>query len=99
MEINITWNICRVCLLEEPKNQSPTSESQQQMRHIFNDDKQLAKQIYECSGITVCSLEYALISIGTNRCCVWHVFIRHASVLHTLRFELVRLYWEVMYFN
>ena len=67
MEINITWNICRVCLLEEPKNQPPTSGNEQQMRHIFDDDKLLAKQIYECSGIMVCVFIMWFISIRTDR--------------------------------
>lgn len=66
MEINITWNICRVCLLEEPKGQTPTSGNEQQMRHIFDDDKLLAKQIYECSGIMVCFFYNIYVSIRTD---------------------------------
>ncbi|XP_023293250.2 zinc finger protein 700-like [Lucilia cuprina] len=51
MEINITWNICRVCLVEEPKKQGLATDEGSIMRHLFNEDKMLAKQIYECSGI------------------------------------------------
>ncbi|KAM7363020.1 uncharacterized protein ACRADG_000087 [Cochliomyia hominivorax] len=54
MEINIKWNICRVCLKEEQKK-PPGSVTNEEppMRHLFNEDKQLAKQIYECSGIAM----------------------------------------------
>ncbi|XP_037807346.1 zinc finger protein with KRAB and SCAN domains 8-like [Lucilia sericata] len=52
MEINITWNICRVCLVEEPKKHQGLAAGEESiMRHLFNEDKMLAKQIYECSGI------------------------------------------------
>ncbi|XP_065355090.1 zinc finger protein 112-like [Calliphora vicina] len=52
MEINITWNICRVCLVEEQKKPQ-ASGGDESMRHLFNEDKQLAKHIYECSGISM----------------------------------------------
>ncbi|KAI8129686.1 Transcription factor Ouib [Lucilia cuprina] len=48
MEINITWNICRVCLQEENKN---AKESNNQLRNLFNEDKKLAQHIYDFSGI------------------------------------------------
>lgn len=52
MEINITWNICRVCLKEEPKK-SLGLANDESMRHIFNEDKLLSKQIFDCTGVTV----------------------------------------------
>ncbi|XP_037807360.1 zinc finger and SCAN domain-containing protein 12-like [Lucilia sericata] len=48
MEINITWNICRVCLQEENKN---AKESNTELRNIFDEDKKLAQHIYEFTGI------------------------------------------------
>ncbi|XP_023293270.2 zinc finger and BTB domain-containing protein 14-like [Lucilia cuprina] len=48
MEINITWNICRVCLQEENKN---AKESNNQFRNLFNEDNKLAQHIYDFSGI------------------------------------------------
>lgn len=54
MEINITWNICRICLQEERKNVSETETSNEpQMRNIFEENKKLAKYIYEFTGIFV----------------------------------------------
>lgn len=50
MEINIIWNICRICL-EERKNVSGANEPQ--MCNIFEENKKLAKYIYEFTGIFV----------------------------------------------
>uniref|UniRef100_A0A1A9WH22 Protein krueppel n=1 Tax=Glossina brevipalpis TaxID=37001 RepID=A0A1A9WH22_9MUSC len=49
MEISIKWNICRVCLQEEPD-----SKGGGHMRYIFGDNsEELAQEIYECTGITM----------------------------------------------
>uniref|UniRef100_A0A1A9WM97 Protein krueppel n=1 Tax=Glossina brevipalpis TaxID=37001 RepID=A0A1A9WM97_9MUSC len=50
MEISIKWNICRVCLQEEPDpNKAPPGGH---MRYLFDDNsKELAKEIYECAGL------------------------------------------------
>ena len=92
MEINITWNICRVCLLEEPKGQTPTSGNEQQMRHIFDDDKLLAKQIYECSGIMVCFLQYMCFNKDGTMSASMFLF-KAALSSHSVTF---RLLWHAL---
>ncbi|XP_065355089.1 zinc finger protein 287-like [Calliphora vicina] len=55
MEISITWNICRVCLQEEQKNNkgSNSDSSTEQMRNLFNENKKLIQHIYEFTGINM----------------------------------------------
>lgn len=52
MEISIKWNICRVCLQEESKNDKGTAEGK--MMNIFGgDNDKLVNYIYDCSGVQV----------------------------------------------
>lgn len=61
MEISITWNICRVCLAEEEKKSQQDGVAVEPMRNIFDEDEMLAKQIYQCSGITVSTTATAIV--------------------------------------
>ncbi|TMW53778.1 hypothetical protein DOY81_001063 [Sarcophaga bullata] len=47
MDININWNICRICLHVETKRTDGTEH----MLNIFKEDSKLVKHIYDCSGI------------------------------------------------
>lgn len=52
MEISIKWNVCRICLIEEKNGKGGTAGG---MQCIFDNDNNLAKQIYDCTGIMVWS--------------------------------------------
>lgn len=52
MEISIKWNICRVCLQEEPDKRDGPSGGH--MHNLFDNDKEeITKAIYDCAGLTV----------------------------------------------
>uniref|UniRef100_A0A1B0BX24 ZAD domain-containing protein n=1 Tax=Glossina palpalis gambiensis TaxID=67801 RepID=A0A1B0BX24_9MUSC len=52
MEISIKWNICRVCLQEEPDQRDGSSGGQ--MHNLFDNDKEeISKALYECAGLTL----------------------------------------------
>uniref|UniRef100_A0A1I8NW37 Protein krueppel n=1 Tax=Stomoxys calcitrans TaxID=35570 RepID=A0A1I8NW37_STOCA len=50
MEINITWNICRVCLIEDSKI---SSDKNGQLKPLFEEGNKLAANIYQFSGVVM----------------------------------------------
>ncbi|XP_075145545.1 uncharacterized protein LOC142220343 [Haematobia irritans] len=48
MEINITWNICRVCLREESKE---NKDKNRKLQPIFREGNRMAKNILVTSGV------------------------------------------------
>lgn len=68
MEISIKWNICRVCLQEEKKtSRNGDSGSSIKFVHLFDENKKLANQILELSGVAVSRFTILLCSLYQNK--------------------------------